>query len=148
MNLQLKDLLDAGVQFGHQTRRWNPRMKKYIFGARNGIYIIDLQKSISVLKAACDEVREQVSRGQTVLFVGTKKQARDVVREEAEATGQYHVADRWLGGMLTNFQTIRASIKRCLLAFAFSKYQHPHLFTGAVGQLHGTTNLLFSIAGI
>jgi small subunit ribosomal protein S2 len=112
MNLQLKDLLDAGVQFGHQTRRWNPRMKKYIFGARNGIYIIDLQKSISVLKAACDEVREQVSRGQTVLFVGTKKQARDVVREEAEATGQYHVTDRWLGGMLTNFQTIRASIKR------------------------------------
>jgi small subunit ribosomal protein S2 len=112
MNLQLNDLLDAGVQFGHQTRRWNPRMKKYIFGARNGIYIIDLQKTLSVLKAACDEVRDQVSRGQTVLFVGTKKQARDVVREEAEATGQFHVTDRWLGGMLTNFQTIKTSIKR------------------------------------
>jgi small subunit ribosomal protein S2 len=112
MNLQLKDLLEAGVQFGHQTRRWNPKMKKYIFGARNGIYIIDLQKSLGVLKDACDEAREVASRGQSVLFVGTKKQARNVIKEEAERTGQFYVIERWLGGMLTNFQTIRASIKR------------------------------------
>jgi small subunit ribosomal protein S2 len=112
MNLQLKDLLEAGVQFGHQTRRWNPKMKKYIFGARNGIYIIDLQKSLDVLKAACEEVRETSARGQSVLFVGTKKQARDVIREEAERTGQFYVIERWLGGMLTNFQTIRTSIKK------------------------------------
>lgn len=112
MALQLKDLLDAGVQFGHQTRRWNPKMKKYIFGARNGIYIIDLQKSLSVLQAACEEVREVAARGQSVLFVGTKKQAREVIREEAQRTGQFFVIDRWLGGMLTNFQTIRISIKK------------------------------------
>jgi small subunit ribosomal protein S2 len=112
MNLQLKDLLEAGVQFGHQTRRWNPKMKKYIFGARNGIYIIDLQKSLEVLKAACEEVREVAARGQSVLFVGTKKQARNVIKEEAERTGQFYVIDRWLGGMLTNFQTIRTSIKK------------------------------------
>ncbi len=112
MNLQLNDLLDAGVQFGHQTRRWNPKMKRYIFGARNGIYIIDLQKTLGVLKAACEEVQDVVSRGHSVLFVGTKKQAREVVREEAQRTGQFFVSERWLGGMLTNFQTIRASIKR------------------------------------
>ncbi len=112
MSLQLNDLLEAGVQFGHQTRRWNPKMKRYIFAERNGIYIIDLQKSLQVLNAACEEVRDVVSRGHSVLFVGTKKQARDVIKEEAERSGQYYVCDRWLGGMLTNFQTIRASIKR------------------------------------
>jgi small subunit ribosomal protein S2 len=112
MQLQLKDLLEAGVQFGHQTRRWNPKMKRYIFSARNGIYIIDLQKSMTVLKEACQEAREAASRGQSVLFVGTKKQAREVIREEAERTGQFYVSERWLGGMLTNFQTIRSSIKR------------------------------------
>jgi small subunit ribosomal protein S2 len=112
MNLQLKDLLEAGMQFGHQTRRWNPKMKKFIFTARNGIYIIDLQKSMDVLSEACDRAREIGARGHSVLFVGTKKQAREVIREEAERTGQFYVIERWLGGMLTNFQTIRSSIKR------------------------------------
>jgi small subunit ribosomal protein S2 len=112
MNLQLKDLLEAGVQFGHQTRRWNPKMKRYIFNARNGIYIIDLQKSMTVLKEACQAARDCAGRGQSVLFVGTKKQAREVIKEEAERTGQFYVCERWLGGMLTNFQTIRSSIKR------------------------------------
>ena len=97
MSLQLNDLLEAGAQFGHQTRRWNPKMKRYIFAERNGIYIIDLQKSLQVLKDACEEVRDVVSRGHSVLFVGTKKQARDVIREEAERSGQYYVCDRWLG---------------------------------------------------
>jgi small subunit ribosomal protein S2 len=112
MNLQIKDLLEAGVQFGHQTRRWNPKMKRYIFAARNGIYIIDLQKSMAVLKAACEEAREVAGRGHSILFVGTKKQAKEVIREEAQRTGQFYVCERWLGGMLTNFQTIRSSIKR------------------------------------
>jgi len=112
MDLQLKDLLEAGVQFGHQTRRWNPKMKKYIFTARNGIYIIDLQKTMGVLKEASDVAREVAARGHSILMVGTKKQAREVIREEAERSGQFYVVDRWLGGMLTNFQTIRSSIKR------------------------------------
>jgi small subunit ribosomal protein S2 len=109
---QIKELLEAGVHFGHQTRRWNPKMKPFIFTERNGIYIIDLNKTLDALKMACQKAREVVSRGQSILFVGTKKQAKDVVREEALRCGQFFVTERWLGGMLTNFTTIKASIKK------------------------------------
>jgi len=109
---QIKELLEAGVHFGHQTRRWNPKMKPFIFTERNGIYIIDLNKTLDAIKMACQKVREVVSRGQSILFVGTKKQAKDVVREEAIRAGQFYVTERWLGGMLTNFSTIKASIKK------------------------------------
>ena len=108
----MKELLEAGVHFGHQTRRWNPKMRKYIFTERNGIYIIDLQKTLKHIEDAYQAVREAAENGESVLFVGTKKQARDIVRGEAERCGQFHVTERWLGGMLTNFQTIRQSIRR------------------------------------
>jgi small subunit ribosomal protein S2 len=108
----MKELLEAGVHFGHQTKRWNPKMKPYIFGARNGIYIIDLQKTVSMFKIAYDFVRDQVAQGKSVLFVGTKKQARESVYEEANRCEMFYVHNRWLGGMLTNFQTIRKSILR------------------------------------
>jgi small subunit ribosomal protein S2 len=109
---QIKNLLEAGVHFGHQTRRWNPKMKPFIFTERNGIYIIDLNKTLEAINKACQKVREVVSRGQSVLFVGTKKQAKDVIRNEAVRCSQYFVTERWLGGMLTNFSTIKASIKK------------------------------------
>jgi len=112
LQVTIKDLLEAGVHFGHQTRRWNPKMKRFIFTARNGIYIIDLKKTLLSLDKACQKVREIVERGQKVLFVGTKKQAQDVVREEAQGCSQFFVTERWLGGMLTNFQTIKKNIKR------------------------------------
>jgi len=108
----MKELLEAGVHFGHQTKRWNPKMKPYIFGARNGIYIIDLQKTVSMFKNAYDFVRDQVAQGKSVLFVGTKKQAREAIYEEANRSEMYYVHNRWLGGMLTNFQTIKKSILR------------------------------------
>ncbi len=108
----MKQLLEAGVHFGHQTSRWNPKMKSYIFGARNGIYIIDLQQSVRMFRATYEFVRDLAAEGGTVLFVGTKKQAQDIVREEAERCGMFYVNNRWLGGMLTNFQTIRGSIER------------------------------------
>ncbi len=110
----MKELLEAGVHFGHQVRRWNPKMKEYIFGERNGIYIIDLQKTQRMFRDALGFVTNQIAedRGKTVLFVGTKRQAQDAVREEAERSGQYHVNQRWLGGLLTNFQTVQKSIKR------------------------------------
>jgi small subunit ribosomal protein S2 len=108
----MKELLEAGVHFGHQTKRWNPKMKPYIFGARNGIYIIDLQKTVSMFKIAYDFVRDQVAQGRSVLFVGTKKQARESIYEEANRCEMFFVHNRWLGGMLTNFQTIRKSILR------------------------------------
>jgi small subunit ribosomal protein S2 len=108
----LRSLLEAGVHFGHQTRRWNPKMKKYIFLARNGIYIIDLQKTQKAIRGACGMVQKLAAAGGEVLFVGTKKQARQVVREEAERCGMHYVTERWLGGMLTNFQTIRKSLDR------------------------------------
>jgi small subunit ribosomal protein S2 len=108
----MKELLEAGVHFGHQTKRWNPKMKPYIFGARNGIYIIDLQKTVSMFKIAYDFVRDQVAQGKSVLFVGTKKQAREAIYEEANRCEMFYVHNRWLGGMLTNFQTIRKSILR------------------------------------
>jgi small subunit ribosomal protein S2 len=110
--VKMQDLLEAGVHFGHQTARWNPKMRKYIFMERNGIYILDLQKTVAMLEKARKTVREIVSRGGTVLFVGTKKQAREAIREAAEGCGQYYVNERWLGGMLTNFQTIRRSLDR------------------------------------
>jgi small subunit ribosomal protein S2 len=114
VTVTMKELLEAGVHFGHQVRRWNPKMKEYIFGERNGIYIIDLQKTQKMFREALQYVTSMVAedRGKTVLFVGTKRQAQDAVREEAERSGQYYVNQRWLGGLLTNFQTVQKSIKR------------------------------------
>jgi small subunit ribosomal protein S2 len=106
----MKELLEAGAHFGHQTRRWNPKMKSYIFGARNGIYIIDLQKTVRLFKDAYDFVTRVVENGKPVLFVGTKKQAREAIYEEANRAEMFYVHNRWLGGMLTNFQTIKKSI--------------------------------------
>jgi small subunit ribosomal protein S2 len=108
----MKQLLEAGVHFGHQTRRWNPKMKPYIFTERNGIYIIDLQKTVKMMEDAYAFVRDVVADGGTVLFVGTKKQAQNTIREEAERCGMFYVNVRWLGGMLTNFQTIRKRVQR------------------------------------
>jgi len=108
----MKELLEAGVHFGHQTQRWNPKMKQYIFGSRNGIYIIDLQKTLKLFKDAYQFLVEVVGRGGSVLFVGTKKQAQETVREEAMRCGMFYVTDRWLGGMLTNFTTVRKSIDK------------------------------------
>ena len=108
----MKELLEAGVHFGHQTRRWNPKMAPYIFGARNGIHIMDLQKTVQFFKTAYNYVVDRVADGGVVLFVGTKKQAQDAIREEAQRCGMFYVNHRWLGGMLTNFQTISRSIAR------------------------------------
>jgi small subunit ribosomal protein S2 len=108
----MKELLEAGVHFGHQTKRWNPKMKPFIFGARNGIYIIDLQKTVRMFKSAFDFVADTVAKGKPILFVGTKKQARESIYEEANRSEMFYVHNRWLGGMLTNFQTIRKSIDR------------------------------------
>ena len=108
----MKELLEAGVHFGHQTKRWNPKMKPYIFGARNGIYIIDLQKTVRMFRTVYDFITETTAKGKSVLFVGTKKQARDSIYEEANRSEMYYVHNRWLGGMLTNFQTIKKSIDR------------------------------------
>ena len=108
----MKELLEAGVHFGHQTKRWNPKMKPYIFGARNGIYIIDLQKTVRMFKTAYDFIVDTAAKGKSVLFVGTKKQARESIYEEANRCEMFYVHNRWLGGMLTNFQTIKKSIDR------------------------------------
>ncbi|PIE75048.1 MAG: 30S ribosomal protein S2 [Deltaproteobacteria bacterium] len=110
--VSMKDLLEAGVHFGHQTRRWNPKMKPYIFGARNGIYIVDLQQTLVMFKKAYDFIEGVAESGKTVLFVGTKRQARDVIYEEANRAEMFYVQNRWLGGMLTNFQTIRHGVER------------------------------------
>ena len=108
----MKQLLEAGVHFGHQTRRWDPRMAEYIFQARNGIHIIDLQKTSKKIDEAYEFIKEQAEEGKTILFVGTKKQAQDCVKEAAEKSGMFYVNQRWLGGTLTNFQTIRNRIER------------------------------------
>ncbi len=108
----MKSLLESGVHFGHQTKRWDPRMKKYIFAERNGIHIIDLQKTIAAIKETYDMVREQVKAGKSILFVGTKKQAQQAIQREAQRCGMFYVNNRWLGGMLTNFSTIKKSILR------------------------------------
>ena len=110
--ISMKQLLEAGVHFGHQTRRWNPKMAEYIYMERNGIYIIDLQKTVKKLEEAYNFVRDLAANGQNILFVGTKKQAAEAVKEEAERVGQYYVNARWLGGMLTNFKTMRTRIDR------------------------------------
>ena len=110
--ISMKQLLEAGVHFGHQTRRWNPKMKKYIFVERNGIYIIDLQKTVKKLEEAYDFMRQVGQDGGKVLFVGTKKQAQEAIKEEAERSGNYYINQRWLGGTLTNFGTIQKRVKR------------------------------------
>src|SRR5919106_5320272 len=110
--ITIKELLEAGVHFGHQTNRWNPKMKKFIFGERNGIYIIDLQQTVQRFQAAYDFVRDTVASGESVLFVGTKRQAVEIVEEEAKRAKMFYVNQRWLGGILTNFQTIRKSIDK------------------------------------
>ncbi|MBQ6053590.1 MAG: 30S ribosomal protein S2 [Clostridia bacterium] len=110
--VSMKQLLEAGVHFGHHTRRWNPKMAEYIFTERNGVYIIDLQKTVKKIEEAYDFVRQLAEDGETVLFVGTKKQAQDSIREEAERVGMFYVNARWLGGMLTNFTTIKTRIDR------------------------------------
>lgn len=114
VNITMKQLLEAGVHFGHQSRRWNPKMKQYIYTERNGIYIIDLKKTLKLLRDACKFVRDAVADGQTVLFVGTKKQAKDSIFEAARDCNMYYVNNRWLGGMLTNFRTVRRSVLRML----------------------------------
>ena len=110
--ISMKQLLEAGVHFGHQTRRWNPKMAEYIYTERNGIYIIDLQKSVGMVDTAYNAVKDIVANGGDILFVGTKKQAQDAIKVEAERCGMYYVNERWLGGMLTNFKTIQTRIKR------------------------------------
>jgi small subunit ribosomal protein S2 len=110
--ISMKQLLEAGVHFGHQTSRWNPKMRAYIFGARNGIHIIDLQQTVTMFKTAAGYVRDLAAGGGNLLFVGTKKQAQEAIKEEAERCGMFHVQNRWLGGTLTNFATIRQSIER------------------------------------
>ena len=112
ISIGVKELLESGVHFGHQTRRWNPKMKPFIFDARNGIHIIDLSKTLSQLEQACDFLARVVGKGERVLFVGTKKQAQQAVRETARESGQLYVTERWLGGTLTNFATIKRSIAR------------------------------------
>lgn len=112
LSINMKELLEAGVHFGHQTRRWNPKMKPYIFGSRNGIHIIDLQKTVHLFQKAYDFIVETVADGYPVLFVGTKKQAHESIVEESERCGMFYVVNRWLGGTLTNYQTIKQSIKR------------------------------------
>ena len=112
--VSIKELLEAGVHFGHQTNRWNPKMKKFLFGERNGIYIIDLQQTLARMEQAYAFVRDTVAAGQSVLFVGTKRQAAEILQEEALRANMFFVNQRWLGGMLTNFQTIRKSMNdRC-----------------------------------
>jgi len=108
----MRQLLEAGVHFGHQTRRWNPKMRRFIFGARNGIHIIDLQHTVKLFRQAYQAIVDSTSRGETVLFVGTKKQAQDVIVEEATRSGQHYVTQRWLGGTLTNFRTVKGSLER------------------------------------
>ncbi|MBO6178999.1 MAG: 30S ribosomal protein S2, partial [Selenomonadaceae bacterium] len=110
--ISMKQLLEAGVHFGHQTRRWNPKMARYIFTERNGIYIIDLQKTVKKVDEAYDFLRDVASEGKSILFVGTKKQAQDAVKEEAIRAGMYYVNERWLGGMMTNFSTIQKRVFR------------------------------------
>ena len=112
--VSMRELLEAGVHFGHQTRRWNPKMRKFIYQPRDGIYILDLHRTIECLERACEFVKERCAEGAKILFVGTKKQAQEVVKEAAERTGMFYVNRRWIGGLLTNFQTIRKSVEKML----------------------------------
>ena len=110
--LTMKQLLESGVHFGHQTKRWNPKMKTYIYGARNGIYIIDLQQTVKLFKESYDFIRKTASKGGRVLFIGTKKQAQNAIKEEAARAGMGYINNRWIGGFLTNFATVKKSINR------------------------------------
>jgi small subunit ribosomal protein S2 len=110
--ITIKDLIEAGAHFGHQTRRWNPKMRVYIFGERNKIHIIDLAKTLKQVNTACDFVKDLVEKRKSILFVGTKKAAKEIIKEEAERAGEFYVVERWLGGMLTNLSTIRQSVKK------------------------------------
>jgi len=121
VEITMKELLEAGVHFGHQTRRWNPKMKEYIFGERNGIHIIDLQKTLKMFRDAARYVSEQTSQGKTILFLGTKRQAQEAISEEAQRCGMYYVNHRWLGGTLTNWVTLQKSIKRLKLLKSMSE---------------------------
>ena len=119
--LTLKDLFDAGLHFGHQTKRWNPKMKPYIFDKRNGIHIIDLTQTVTLIDEAAEFIRKTILDGKKILFVATKKQAQEIVKQAAEECGQYYVTERWLGGTLTNSQTIRGSVKRMCQLQAVAK---------------------------
>ena len=162
-NNTLIELLEAGAHFGHQTQRWNPKMKKYIFGERNGIYIINLEQTVEMLENACDAVKNYAAKGKNVVFVGTKKQAVDVIREEATRCGAYYINRRWLGGMLTNFETIRGRINKlreleaqkesgyfdrlpkkeaAALCKVLDKLQNT---LGGVKEMHGMPDVLFII---
>ena len=144
--ISMKELLEAGVHFGHQTRRWNPKMKPYIFGARNGIHIIDLQKTVRLFKTAYDFISRTAADGYSVLYVGTKKQAHDSIIEESERCGMFYMVNRWLGGTLTNFQTIRKSIARLkeLEAMNGTPCDTSHLRNYA-GERHPVHHLLLAI---
>ena len=134
--ISVKELLEAGVHFGHQTNRWNPKMKKYIFGERNGIYIIDLQKTVKKFSSAYEAVKQTVAQGKAILFVGTKRQAQEIIESEAKRCEMFYVNERWLGGMLTNFQTIRKNIERLKkLEAAGQDGTHDHLPKKEVNQL-------------
>ncbi|MET0786164.1 MAG: 30S ribosomal protein S2 [Paenisporosarcina sp.] len=161
--ISMKQLLEAGVHFGHQTRRWNPKMKKYIFVERNGIYIIDLQKTVKKLEEAYDFMRQVGADGGKVLFVGTKKQAQDAIKEEAERSGMYYINQRWLGGTLTNFGTIQKRVNRMKAiekmeedgTFAVLpkkevgqlKKEHERLvkFLGGIRDMKGTPDVMFIV---
>src|SRR5512132_1611613 len=150
-DVTMKNLLEAGVHFGHQTSRWNPKMKPYIFGARNGIYIIDLQQTVKLFRDSYNFVRDTIAQGGQVLFVGTKKQAQDAIREEAERCGAFYVNTRWLGGMLTNFQTIKQSIDR--LKKLDEMLEDPQVVEALtkkeIGRMrHERDKLLISLGGI
>ena len=110
--ISMQEMLEAGVHYGHQTNHWNPKMKKYVYGSRNGIYILDLEQTVERAKKAADFIKSVTAEGKKVIFVGTKKQAKEIIQNEAVRAGQYYVSERWLGGMLTNFQTVKASIDR------------------------------------
>ena len=121
VEITMKELLEAGVHFGHKTRRWNPKMKEYIFGERNGIHIIDLQKTLKMFREAARYVADQTVQGRSVLFLGTKRQAQEAIAEEAQRCGMFYVNHRWLGGTLTNWVTLQKSIKRLKLLKAMSE---------------------------
>ncbi len=148
--ISMKQLLEAGVHFGHQTRRWNPKMKEYIYTERNGIYIIDLQKTVGLVDDAYNAIKDTVANGGTVLFVGTKKQAQEAIKAEAERCGMFYVNQRWLGGMLTNFKTIQGRIRR-LKALekmeqdgSFEKYTKKEV----IGMKHEMAKLEKNLGGI
>jgi small subunit ribosomal protein S2 len=151
-SISMKELLEAGVHFGHQTKRWNPKMKEYIFGERNGIYIIDLQKTLKLFKDAMRFVAEQAATGKNILFVGTKRQAQEAIQEEAARCGMYYVNQRWLGGLLTNFVTVKQSIKRLkdleVILVEGAAERERYTKKELIGMERERKNLLSNLAGI